>query len=390
MDNLQATYGEMLMLMDLLSIYIANGIGVFLLLMMLYISKRSVFHSRLEDKLVLVMIAGVMLGCIMEAASYMLNGHLFSGARILNYIANTYLFTANLLLPFCVLVYTDVSFGGSLDQIRKKYRIQIAVCIIMLAANLVNLFYPLSFWISDANIYERRPFGNIYYFVILYLCISAFVTTKRYEKKSGTKSFINIEVFLMPILVGAALQFLFYGLSLAWLAAAIGLIGLYMMRQNELAYLDPLSGIYNRQYLNHTLASWIGRGRSFAGMMIDVDDFKQINDRFGHSTGDEALKIVTGMLRRSCREGELIFRFAGDEFIVLNMCSSEGGLDPFSRVLQEELAAYNGSEPRFPLSLSYGISFFREGSIDTFMREMDDRMYAMKQNHHAKSGLSPA
>ena len=53
--------------------------------------------------------------------------------------------------------------------------------------------------------------------------------TYRYEKENGARTFINIKMFLIPIIIGAGLQFMFYGLSLAWLSAALGLMGLYMM-----------------------------------------------------------------------------------------------------------------------------------------------------------------
>ena len=71
--------------------------------------------------------------------------------------------------------------------------------------------------------------------------------TRRFEKENGARTFFNVKMFLLPILIGAGLQFAFYGLSLAWLSAALGLVGLYMMQQNEVAYLDALAGTYNRQ-----------------------------------------------------------------------------------------------------------------------------------------------
>ena len=192
-------------------------------------------------------------------------------------------------------------------------------------------------------------------------------------------------MFLLPILAGAGLQFLFYGLSLAWLSAAIGLTGLFMMQQNEMAYVDALVDTYNRQYLNHILAAWTGRGRSFAGVMLDIDRFKSINDRFGHTEGDRALREVTDILKHSRTDGEFVFRFAGDEFVVLKLSDDPEALSPYLEAVTRNLAAYNGSDPPYPLSLSYGRSFFRAGSLDAFMKEMDAGMYAMKTAHHREN-----
>lgn len=340
------------------------------------------------------MTLGVMLGCFMEAFSYALDGRVFPGSIVMNYIANTYLFTANLLLPFCVLMYVDFSFGGNMQRIRSKYKVHIIIGLIMLATNIVNFFTPIIYWISEQNVYERRPFGYMFYAVILFYCISALVQTHRYEKQLGTKSFISIPVFLIPIIIGAALQFMFYGLSLAWLSSACGLMGLHMMQQNETAFIDPLVGIYNRSYLNRVLESWIGRGFCFSGAMIDVDFFKSINDSFGHSEGDHALQIVTDFLTCSRTENEWIFRFAGDEFIVLKLASTKSalananaGLSSFMDRVSHELAVFNEADHPYQLSLSYGISDFDGGDIDSFMKDMDHEMYQMKALHHSTRPL---
>ena len=67
----------------------------------------------------------------------------------------------------------------------------------------------------------------------------------------------------------------------------------------------------------HMLFHATARGKTFAGVMLDVDRFKSINDRFGHSEGDKALKVTAGILKRSRLDREWVFRFAGDEFVVL-------------------------------------------------------------------------
>lgn len=370
--------------MDLRSIYVSNGIGIVILLILWYVSRTKISGRRVEDRIRFFMVFGVMLGCVMEMFSYTIDGRVFPGARLLNYIANTYLFTVNLLLPFTLLVYVDLGLYSDLSRIRKKYRPQIVVCIVMLAATILNLFVPISYVITEQNAYERRPFSYVYYFVILYYCISAIILTRRYEKENGAKTFFNVNMFLLPILIGAGLQFLFYGLSLAWLAAAVGLVGLFMMQQNELAYLDALTDTYNRQYLNHILAAWIKRGNGIAGAMLDIDDFKRINDRFGHSEGDNALRAVADILKRSRVEHEWVFRFAGDEFIILGMTRDPSDLTAYFGEVERRLAAYNSKGRPYRISLSYGTSYLDGDDVDAFMKDMDKKMYAMKERHHAQ------
>ncbi len=371
--------------MDLRSIYIANGVGVLILLMLQYVSRAKIQRDTLEDRLYSYMILGVMLGCIMEAFSYAIDGQVFTGSRILNYIANTYLYCANLLLPFGVLAYFDLSLYGNPNRIWERYKPQIIIGAIMIAANVVNYFVPITYYVTDQNVYERRPFSYAYYIVILYYLITAFLVTKRYERENGTRAFFRISLFLAPVLLGAGLQFAFYGLSLAWLAAAIGLAGLFMMQQNELAYIDVLVDTYNRQYLNHVLTAWISRGDKFVGALLDIDNFKSINDTFGHTQGDAALKTLTDILKQSRLSNEWVFRYAGDEFIVLKRSDSPDGLAEYLSNVTEKLDEFNCSDQPYRLAISYGTSFYDATDIDSFIKEMDDKMYEMKEMHHRQA-----
>ena len=370
--------------LDLRSVYVSNGTGIFILLILLYASHDRILRGRLEDKIYVFMIFGVMMGCVCEIFSYAIDGKVFPGCYSLSFFLNTYLYTFNMLLPIAVLFYIDLGLYNDRTRLWKLYKPQIIMAAVMILMNVVNWFTPVIFYVSPENLYSRRPLSYAYYVAIMYFLISALVLPIKYEKENGTKSFFNVYIFLFPVLIGAALQFMYYGLSMAWLSAAVGLTGLYMMQQNEAAYVDPLVETFNRQYLNSTLSSWINRGTPFVGVMLDVDRFKQVNDTYGHSEGDRVLKIVADILKAARSGKELVFRFAGDEFIVLKMGSDEEGLRKYMDEVNRRTDAYNLQNPEFPISLSYGMSSYRSGNPDLFMKEMDNRMYAMKQNHHSE------
>ena len=368
--------------MNLGAIFVANETAIFLLLILLYVSRTKILRRKVEDRIFFFMVLGLMLSCFMEAFSYAIDGMVFPGARILNYIANGYLYSVNLLLPFCLMVYVDLGLYDDFHRIWKYYKPHIFIGLAMFSVTLVNYFVPVCFYITEQNVYERRPFSYFYYVVILFYCITAIVITRRYNKENGARAFFNVNMFLLPILVGGGLQFAFYGLSLAWLASAIGIVGLYMMQQNEAAYIDSLVDTYNRQYLNHVISAWIRRGMKFTGAMIDIDWFKSINDSFGHSEGDNALRSMAIILKKAKRTNEHVFRFAGDEFVILKMSDTPDGLDPYLAEVEKLLEEFNREDRLYKLSLSYGVSFFDSGNVDAFMKEMDHRMYEMKAEHH--------
>ena len=353
--------------------------------MLRYTSKAKFARQHTEDHIYAFLVFGVMMACFMEALSYTIDGKLFNGARLLNYIANIYLYSVNLLLPFFVLVYVDLGLYGDKKRIWKKFKPQIIIGIFMFSMNIVNFFIPISYVITDQNVYERRPFSYVYYFVILYYCISSYLVARRYEKENGALSFFNIRMFLLPIILGAGLQFMFYGLSLAWLSAAVGLVGLFMMQQNEMSYVDTLTDTYNRQYMNLILSAWIRKGKGFVGAMMDMDGFKQINDYFGHSEGDKALRNMADILKNARKGHELVFRFAGDEFVVLKLVSYSDDLSAYIKEVNNQLDIFNSSGNKYRLGMSYGISHFDHGSVDSFMRDLDNRMYEMKAAHHGES-----
>ena len=144
----------------------------------------------------------------------------------------------------------------------------------------------------------------------------------------------------------------------------------------RLARHDPLTGLSNRRALTERLDSELRTarrtGEMLAFVMLDVDDFKAINDTRGHAGGDAALVTIAQILRSSTREIDLPARFAGDEFsIVLPRTDRASATAVMERIVSELRA--NG------LSASIGAAF-TIGTIDatTLMRQADDAVYAAK------------
>lgn len=93
------------------------------------------------------------------------------------------------------------------------------------------------------------------------------------------------------------------------------------MELREQAMCDPLTGLFNRRYLEDTLQREIARAireKATTGVVcLDIDYFKEVNDRFGHAVGDQVLKGLADHLREACREGDVVCRIGGDEFLVV-------------------------------------------------------------------------
>jgi diguanylate cyclase (GGDEF)-like protein/PAS domain S-box-containing protein len=160
--------------------------------------------------------------------------------------------------------------------------------------------------------------------------------------------------------------------------------------------LDPLTGVGNRRLGKVTLAGWITQyetgGRSFGLLFADIDRFKQVNDRFGHDVGDEALRAVARTLEETSRTSDTVVRWGGEEFIVLVGDARLRTLELIAervRALVErtDMQTENGS---VSITVSIGATIVKEGDTPTrIMRRADALLYASKAGGRNRVTLDP-
>jgi diguanylate cyclase (GGDEF)-like protein/PAS domain S-box-containing protein len=151
---------------------------------------------------------------------------------------------------------------------------------------------------------------------------------------------------------------------------------------------DDLTGLYNRRGF-FTLATQHLKfaRRSKRGcwlIVVDINDFKQINDTFGHPEGDQALVTVAEILTRSFRESDIIARPGGDEFAVLAVHAEDDSGSTITKRLAETLSQYNAqADRRYPLAFSVGVVRFDPTSpcsIEELFARADEALYAEKRD----------
>jgi len=154
----------------------------------------------------------------------------------------------------------------------------------------------------------------------------------------------------------------------------------------ERAATDMLTGIYNKVTLAQKIQERLKAdgGVKCAMLMIDLDDFKYINDHYGHAVGDQVIQNVAGLLQRIFDADDLIGRFGGDEFVVfMQNVSAETvrrKVEQFRRILSNE------QDDAFMLTCSIGVLILGEAeiSLDTLFNRVDAAMYKIK--HNGKNG----
>jgi diguanylate cyclase (GGDEF)-like protein len=154
--------------------------------------------------------------------------------------------------------------------------------------------------------------------------------------------------------------------------------------ESERALTDPLTGLRNRRAFQQSASAELERARRhahpFTLAVLDLDDFKQLNDALGHGVGDEALAAVAGVLRHRLRVVDLAARLGGDEFALLLPETTAAEADTVFRDLQAQIGS-RMRERAWPVGLSLGAVTFASvpRDLDEALREADARLYEAKR-----------
>ena len=159
----------------------------------------------------------------------------------------------------------------------------------------------------------------------------------------------------------------------------------YVERVRQLAYIDGLTGIFNRRFFEMRIAEEMERARRYEGgmavIMMDIDHFKRLNDEFGHLLGDEVLRQVSSVFSQHLRKVDIVCRYGGEEFaILLPQTSVEQALNVAEK-LRKEIAAWQFPGVPRAVTISAGASAYpaHGDGRDDLVKAADAALYAAKQ-----------
>ena len=156
-------------------------------------------------------------------------------------------------------------------------------------------------------------------------------------------------------------------------------------RLKEMAQKDTLCNTYNRQYSYQLLSDLFGQaqenGLPFSILMIDIDDFKSINDKYGHAAGDSVLTGVAGAIKKEIREFDVLGRYGGDEFLIGLVHTGLKEALVAARRIRMTIAGVNliPDYPEIRITVSIGAkSLNSEMTLDELIGKADDKLYEAK------------
>jgi diguanylate cyclase (GGDEF)-like protein len=169
------------------------------------------------------------------------------------------------------------------------------------------------------------------------------------------------------------------GCGLIWLALSIHRLDLHRMAQT-----DGMTGLLNRRAFEEILTRELERsnqiGKSVAVVQVDIDRFKQVNDRWGHQAGDEVIRRVGDSLRKSMRPSDALSRFGGEEFMILlrDVTTEQSG--EIAGRLRAEIAGLTGLPGEVRLTVSIGVAASHPFDIPhELLRRCDEALYRSKR-----------
>ncbi|MBK3332843.1 diguanylate cyclase [Persephonella atlantica] len=152
----------------------------------------------------------------------------------------------------------------------------------------------------------------------------------------------------------------------------------------KLATVDQLTGIYNRYAFEKFLEEEINRaeryGSSFSIIMFDIDNFKDVNDMYGHQVGDRILKELVNIVRSSIRKSDIFARWGGEEFMILVPIKEKQDAYRIAEKIREKIEKHRFDNVG-KITVSIGVSFYKKGdSIKTIIRRADTALYQAKKS----------
>ena len=376
--------------MNMQEILVANGASAMLLAILLICRHKTRRNRRVTDKIFSFIIYLAVVGTFLETMTFVMDGHGGAFLRVLNFFCNSVEYACTTSAATLWVFYVDMNLYRNTKRLNKIYVPVIISWSLMMVLLIGNIFGGYAFTVDGANVYHRQPFGYIFYVHLLGCYIVSIIIYLRFRANHGKAQFFPIWMFMTPLFISIFIAISFYGISVSFLGCSIGLVGLYVNIQSKISLVDGRTGLYNRAYIEHAMIDARHSKRYiFSGIMLDIDNFKQINDTYGHSVGDDALVEASRMLVNATDRNSVAFRYAGDEFIVLVRMTAGNAeelrgrtLAVMDRITAETEKFNSGREVPYRIVFSMGYSMFdTDHSDDEFFHNMDLEMYKDKHRH---------
>ena len=317
-----------------------------------------------------------------------LGGTMYEYNRLVLIVSNSlYFFSGSLIGYF----YTNYILHKIGKEEKKWQKALIFIPVLLVTILLViNLFNGMLFTINENNLYSRGKYIYIYSIVIAtYIIVMGanlvYCYFKNIDNKKLKEEFKKLLIFTSIPIVSALIQNFNYGITLGQVGLTLSVLLIYLNGQKKDSNIDELTGIYNRRAFNRNVSRLFNSKKLMFLMLMDANDFKMINDKYGHLEGDKALVAIANILKNAISNTDkdyFLARYGGDEFIIVGEIKSQDDVDELMLQIEEEEKRYNKetkNKHEIKLSIGYSLRNNEHTSVESLIEAADNKMYARKK-----------
>lgn len=379
--------------MKLLYGYFYLYVILLMLLLAIFTKNKGNRHRAASPFLKIALWSNLIL-LVLEYITWFVGDYTSGFATVIHLMASYLLYAISFLPVVALIVYYDLLIHKSKTTVFRRMKWLIIPQGVFIAAVLSNPFTGFLFTIAHGNAYTRGP-GMIYLMGLSLFTLALYVINIiPYLKRAEGKLVSGLLFLSTAPFVGGAAQVLIRGVPALWSALALMILFTVVVVEVEELSRDYLTGLFNRSQFHEKFIHELQKKNAFTLIMLDLDDFKAINDTLGHEIGDKALKDVAQILTNSMRPKDVIARYGGDEFLVLLKSPSEAAGPMYKERFDTALKVFNEKKIR-PYTLKASIGFVFVSPKDAnrtehdWLSEVDQRMYEAKKMPIQRHSINP-
>lgn len=356
-----------------------------LLVFLLYFIRRNTLKVDYSRILFAIIVLTTLICTSVDLFSWMFNGKAGETALKLNTMFNWLLFITYPMPIIAWILYFEFKVFDDIKRVKKVLPVVIVPYIGVWILVVINFFTSSIFYIDASNHFQPAQ----YYFlaeILVYVPIILYLfTVLASREKLNSQVLSTIAYFFLIPIVAVLIQVFNKGIAIIWPAMTLVTVVAFILIETDELMRDHLTGLYSKGYFDRTIKNLLRKKQSFSLLMIDLDDFKSINDEYGHVSGDQALIVISSILSSNIKHGDIACRVGGDEFMIVLIDNDQWSYEKVSSRMKEELVNYNRKQ-LVPYSLSmsvggYHIDGNKEIKINDLLKNVDAKMYKDKMRH---------
>lgn len=364
-----------------------NNLYAFLLLgilLFVVVKKKDIYDF--SRKLFYSMIIFNMAVLLVEVLAWAFDGIVTPAAIFANYLFNILLILFEPIMAALWVSYVDYKIHGSRKRLnRRMFYMHPSLFAALLL--IINIFEPIAFSIDDKNVYHRGPFLWLSLVFVLGLVLYTIVLSFKNRKTMSESMIAFIAVFaLLPVLV-SFIQLFVYGIILTWAVVALGVVFAYYLLEISGSSIDYLTRLQSRKKIEEIIRGQIEKKQVFSVILIDLEYFKRVNDKYGHKTGDEVLIHFSKALKIAFSDRTYVSRIGGDEFMIVLRDGNDETVLKYKASLKATLEEYDQYDILKEVGFSFGFKTFTADSKITVSKVFDDVDVLMYQDKSKNKNL---